>query len=132
MELFHGSYETITEIRPSAGDFGGIFGASSQQAARSHGEFVHVIVSPLPLSDFELNYQIEGAYAVALEVAGGREDLADAIMEKGCPDCGDYDGIEVQALRGRLASKLGYTSVEMEDEHGTTWLCLPGCTVSPA
>ncbi|WP_337054010.1 hypothetical protein [Pseudoxanthomonas sp. USHLN014] len=137
MELFHGSSDAITEIRAD-GLFGGIFG-SSEASARSHGEVLHIIESPKPLTDFELNYVVEGAYEIALELADGDEQVADAIMSKGCESLEDCDaedaaeqGWEFQRLRGVLASRLGYTSVEMLDEHGTTWLCLPGCTVRTA
>jgi hypothetical protein len=136
MELFHGSNETITEIRPD-GVFGGVFAAPSEDAARSHGDVVHVIESPRHLTDFALNYEIDGAYDVALELADGDERSADAIMSVGCEsldDCEPEDageqGWEFQRLRGVLAARLGYTSVEMLDEHGTTYLCLPGCSVS--
>ena len=133
---YHGSESEITEIRDD-GAFGGLFAAADESAARSHGGIVHAIQSPAPLSDFELNYEIDGAYDVALEIADGNEEVADAIMDRECPaldDCEPEDaggqGWEHQRLRGVLARRLGYTSVEMDDEHGTTWLCLPGCTVA--
>lgn len=135
MELFHASHETITEVRAS-GVFGGLFAAASEASALSHGPALHRIESPRPLSDYVLNYEIEGAYEIALEIAEGNEAVADAIMSSGCESLDDCDpedaadqGWEFQRLRGILASRLGYTSVEMLDEHGTTWLCLPGCTV---
>lgn len=134
MELFHGSPEIITAITAS-GVFGGIFGSVDEKAAMSHGDFLHVIESPRPLRDYDLNYEIEGAY----ELARGNEEIAEAIMSKSCEaaeECAPEDagemGWEIQRLRGVLASRLGYTSVEMLDEHGTTWLCLPGCTVRAA
>lgn len=132
-ELFHGSNRSITEIR-ATGTFGGIFAAADKHAARSHGPVLHRISSPRHLSDFELNYEIDSAYETALEIADGDERVADAIMSKGCEsldDCNPEDageqGWEFQRLRGVLASRLGFTSVEMQDEHGATYLCLPGC-----
>lgn len=137
-ELFHGSSSRIDAITAD-GVFGGLFGAASEDAARSHGDVLHRIVSPRPLSDYELNYEVEGAYSAALELANGNEAMADAIMSKGCEaldDCEPEDaaeqGWEIQRLRGVLATRLGYTSVEMLDEHGTTWLCLPGCEITVA
>lgn len=140
MDLFTGSFETISAIR-NDGVFGGIFGSACARAARSHGGNVYVIDSPRPLSDYALNYEIEGAYAVALEVARNNVALAGAIMSRGCEvpaeleiadeDAGEF-GWEIQRLRGVVAARLGYTSVEMLDEHGTTWLCLPGCEVRAA
>lgn len=135
MERFHGSAERLSEIR-STGIFDGVFTAASTQQALSHGRVVHRVNSPRPLSDFELNYSIEGAWAAALEVAGGDEAVAECIMSVDCPtlvacpvDDLAQQGWEHQRLRGKLAAKLGYTSVEMRDEHGTTWLCLPGCKI---
>lgn len=129
--LFHGSPETITEIH-GEGLFGGLFASANCAAAKSHGATLHVIESPRHLTDFALNYEVEGAYDVALELVDGDEATADAIMSKRCEALDDSDGEqgwEFQRLRGELARRLGYTSVEMEDEHGTTYLCLPGCTI---
>jgi len=135
-QTFHGSSESISEIR-SEGMFGGLF-TGTDDAARSHGGILHEIESPKPLSDWELNYEVDGAFDVAMAVARGNEAVAEAIMSKSCivpesaevapEDFAEYSW-ELQRLRGELARRLGYTSVEMEDEHGTTWLCLPGCTV---
>ena len=129
--LFHGSPAArISEIR-ATGVFGGLFASESERAARSHGDTLYVIESTIPLTDYALNYEIEGAYEIALEIAKGDEARADAIMSRGCEwDSTDpEDGWEIQRLRGELAALLGYTSVEMADEHGATWLCLPGCTI---
>lgn len=134
-DLFHGSNEAITEIR-EGGMFCGLFASSSERSARSHGNVLYRIESPRHLSYYELNYEVEGAYEIALELADNDEALADAIMSKGCEtpdDCDPEDagelGWRIQKLRGKLAARLGFTSVEMLDEHGTTYLCLPGCTV---
>lgn len=129
-ELFHGSPQRITEIR-AEGVFGGLFASCNEDAARSHGDVLHLIRSPRPLTDFELNYRLEGAWELALELCDGDESRAESIMSPDCPsDSGDAeDGWEVQRLRGELARRLGYTSVEMRDEHGTVWLCLPGCEI---
>lgn len=136
MEMFHGSAEKITEITDS-GFFGGLFASACEMAASSHGDVLHTIFSPRPLTDYKLNYEIEGAYDLALEIARGDERVADAIMTPGCEaldDCEDAceQGLEFQRMRGELARRLGYTSVEMLDEHGTTWLCLPGCEIQAA
>lgn len=136
MKFFHGSKETINEIR-NEGVFGGLFASADKSAALSHGNVLHVIESPRHLSDFELNYEIDGAYEIALNLAAGDERIADAIMSKGCESLDDCDpedaseqGWEFQRMRGMLAARLGYTSVEMLDEHGTTYLCVPGCSIA--
>jgi len=126
---FHGSDTELTQIT-SSGIFGGLFGAS-ESSAMSHGKYLHRLTSVNPLSNYELNYEINGAYDTALNVCDGNEEVADIIMTKGCEthSTDPEDGWELQRLRGLLALALGYDSVEMEDEHGTTWLFLPGCKI---
>lgn len=129
--MYHGSNTEIKEITDQ-GIFGGIFAANSPDAAKSHGSNVYEIVSLRHLEDYELNYEIEGAWELALEITNGDEAWAEAIMDKECPnpegvELDFEDSWEPQRLRGVLAKKLGYTSIEMVDEHGTTRLCLPGC-----
>lgn len=133
MQTFHGSSKTITEIT-GRGAYGGVFGATDAGPALSHGDVLHIVESPKPLTDYALNYEIADAWDVALKICRGDEEQAEAIMDSGCPcDSEDpEDGLELQRLRGELARRLGYTSVEMQDEHGTTWLCLPGCSIRPA
>lgn len=130
MQVFHGSNSKVEKIT-SRGTFGGLFGSACESVALSHGDILHTITSPLPLTDYELNYEVAGAWEAAVELCGGDEDQAEAIMQAGCPCDSDdaEDGLELQRLRGVLAARLGYTSVEMEDEHGTTWLCLAGCEI---
>lgn len=135
MDLYHGSQQEISEITKH-GVFGGVFASGDINAALSHGETLYQIVSPRPLTDFELNYEIEGAWEIALELTDGCEESAEAIMSISCEALDDCDPAdageqswEFQRLRGLLAARLGYTSVEMLDEHGTTWLCLPGCKI---
>ena len=89
MELFHGSNQEITEISDS-GVFGGIFGTASESSARSHGNNLYVIESPRHLEDYALNYEIDGAWEMALEVCNGDEAIAEAIMKPGC-DSSDFD-----------------------------------------
>jgi hypothetical protein len=57
MERFHGSHERFIKIRDE-GVFGGVFAASSEATALSHGPVLHRITSPHPLTDYELNYSI--------------------------------------------------------------------------
>lgn len=125
---YHGTNNKIEQIK-SGGTFGGIFGAPEIRSAQSHGDFVYEVTSNKPLTDYALNYEIDGAWEAAVEVCRGDEERAEAIMDASCPSDDAEDGLELQRLRGRLAAKLGFDSVEMLDEHGTTWLCLPGCNI---
>lgn len=136
LELFHGSSEEcLTEIKDDDScspwfNFGGLFAASDEQVARSHGNVMYKITPARALTDYELNYSGElAAYSYAMRLANDSEELADAIMSRACPAACEMDGLEVQRLRGQLARELGFDAVEMEDEHGTTWLCLPGCQI---
>ena len=136
MNLFHGSETEIQEITES-GIFGGLFATSSESSASSHGRILHTIEASRVLTDYELNYEIEGAWEAALEICDGDEEKAEAIMSAGCeslescdPEDAAEQGWELQRLRGLLASRLGFDAVEMLDEHGTVYLCLPTCRVS--
>lgn len=128
-EGIHRSPSELTEIR-NTGTFGGVFASAT---GGMYGEHVYIVSSPRHLTDFELNYELEGAWEAALEICDGDESLAEAIMSAGCEVDGDAEaGWEAQRLRGRLAAKLGYTSIEMLDETGSSALCLPGCTIERA
>jgi hypothetical protein len=139
-EMFHGSYEEGLEWITAGGRFGGVF-ASIDPVAEYYGCYIYLIQSPRELTNFELNNKIEGAREAALEIAGGDQSIATAIMKRDCRhekagnsesgwECDADFGWKLQKMRGQLAAKLGYTSVEMRDVHGTTWLCLPGCSIA--
>lgn len=132
MTEFKGAHRShdpqLSEIRDE-GVFGGLFASTD---GGMDGEHIYEISSPQHLTDYALNYEIEGAWEAALELCDGDEDRAERIMSAGCEsDSSDPDdGWELQRLRGQLASRLGYTSVEIEDETGSGCaLCLPGCTI---
>jgi hypothetical protein len=128
-EGIHRSHDaSLAEVR-QVGQFGGIFASVS---GGMHGEYVYRVTSPRHLENYALNYEIEGAWEVALDVCSGDESLAEAIMTTGCEIADDNDGEagwEAQRLRGVLALRLGYTSIEMRDETGHSVLCLPGCAI---
>lgn len=151
MILYHGSYENapfeIAPYSPGAVDFGGIFASPRRVAAESHGENVFYIEIPdsLILESYHLTYEIESERTIAaLEKAFGRalseeeqDFLWDAVIEEKSVDedflCELLEledaaeaGWECQRLRGQVARNLGFQAVEMEDEHGTSYLVLPG------
>lgn len=127
---WHGSHEVLNEIKDD-GLFGGVFGASSESAALSHGPNLHRVTSYNPLRNYELNYVIDGAFKIAKSICDGNEAEAEAIMTRSCipVEGSEYDSWGLQRLRGELAKQLGYDAVEMRDEHGITWLFLPGCDI---
>jgi hypothetical protein len=130
IQVWHGSREQVREITDE-GCFGGLFGGCDDRTALAHGRVLHIIDSPRHLSDYVLNYEIDNVYEIALDVARGDATVAQAILDPGCEsdDPDPETGLELQRLRGVLAARLGYTSVDMRDEHGTTYLCLPGCSI---
>lgn len=154
MILYHGSYERepfeIKNISPGYVDFGGIFASSSYDAAASHGE--HVFELDVPegeiLETFHLAYEIELERTLeAIEKTFWRalseEELDifwDSVIEEKEVDEDDLCNLleikdfaearwECQRLRGQVARHLGYQAVEMKDEHGTSYLVLPGVTL---
>lgn len=147
--LYHGSHEEKLEITDS-GIFGGIFAAPSEHSALSHAPVLHVIEidDSEILTQQELSYHVD--YSVAkqiiaaeLECTGDDLDRAcELVIEDGMATDDDarifktedagYASWEAQRVRGVLARKLGYKAVEMNDEHGTTYLVLSGSLIRPA
>lgn len=132
IELYHGSNERIETIR-DGGMFGGLFASPDRSAARAHGDVVHVIeIDESEVArDFALNYGERAleAWAIAVEIAGS-EDRAERALNAACPDGGDgEEGWELQRIRGEIAARMGFKAIEMIDEHGKTYLCLPGCKI---
>lgn len=143
MKLFHGSFSnTAPSIKVGAfamtGDnvFDGIFCSADADVAESHGNFVHVYNVSSVATNADLNDRIEdviGFLADELSVdCGAVEELANAIADDECDDeyadmltprsCSENASWEMQRLRGRVAAHLGFDAVEMDDEHGTSYL----------
>ena len=149
MKLFHGSFEQISEIK-DLGIFGGLFAAADEDAALSHGEVLHTIeiADDKALTQQDLSYELDAdAVMAALNVVAGHwcddmdrlfelvveeEEVEDADVELLRADDLGEAGWEAQRIRGQLAKALGYAAVEMSDEHGTTWLVLPGAKIEVA
>ena len=139
--MFHGSLVKISKVE-NKGLFGGVF--ATPEKSSCHDGIVYELFPKNILTDYALNYEIEGAWEIALEIAKGNEDVAEAIMDKCCDDCGiepedvgvdeRYEvGYALQKMRGQIAYKLGgFDAVEMFDEHGTVYLCLAGCEIKEA
>lgn len=141
MKLFHGSYSnTAPVIKVGAyamtGDnvFDGIFASVSADIAGSHGDYVHCYSVKSVADNSVLNERIEEVIAflsVELE-SEDVESIANAIADDECDDtfssllsprsCTGDASWEMQRLRGRVAFHLGFDAVEMEDEHGTSYL----------
>jgi hypothetical protein len=143
MKLFHGSYSnTAPVIKIGAyamtGDnvFDGIFASADFDAADSHGEFVHTYNVNSVADSSNLNARIDDVIKfLRSEVEADDEEieeLANAIADDECDDSFEHllsprsatedAGWEMQRLRGRVAAHLGFDAVEMDDEHGTSYL----------
>lgn len=141
MKLFHGSYEnTAPVIKVGAfamsGDnvFDGIFACADADVAGSHGNFVHVynVASVADSSDLNarideviefLNAHVESDDVESLAYAIADDECDDAFADSLSPrSCTGDAGWEMQRLRGRVAAHLGFDAVEMNDEHGTSYL----------
>lgn len=153
--LYHGSPSRFDSIKDQ-GLFGGVFASGAIDAAYSHGDVLHEINIPESalLTQSDLNYHVDYNKVVAIlkEQIGtvSQEEfdaIYDAVIEdKGvggvdipderlleifrCDDTGEA-GWEAQRIRGVVAKRLGYKAVEMQDEHGTSYLVLPGADIQP-
>ena len=143
MKLFHGSYSnTAPEIKIGAfamsGDnvFDGLFASSDSEIAGSHGYFVHAYEVTNIAESSDLNDRIDEVVtflADELDIdAEEAAEIAEAIAEDECDEsfshlvsprsCTENASWEMQRLRGRVAAHLGFDAVEMDDEHGISYL----------
>lgn len=153
--LFHDSPEpeafTVQENYGSLRQFGGIFAGPN---GGMYGEHRHAVVldpeKTLTISGFQSLDPDDPDVSAALEsvmpqlsseqraeawayIAEEENvfDSEDAALELlGETDVGDASW-EAQRLRGQIAKHLGYQSVQMQDETGTSTLVLPGVTTYP-
>ncbi|WP_440487228.1 hypothetical protein [Serratia nevei] len=148
MKLFHGSYSSTAPIikigaYAMTGDnvFDGIFASDDAEVAGSHGSNVFAYTVDSIADSNTLNERIEEV----ISFLGGEvkadydtlDALASAIADDDCESWEQFESIlaprscadafaavcwEMQRLRGRVAARLGYDAVEMDDEHGTSYL----------
>ena len=152
--LYHGSNGDVTNIHGD-GLFGGVFASGSRESAASHGK--NIYVSSLDRSEIltqqEMSYHLPAPKVAKLIKSELRSkptqaemaDIWEAIVEdKGLYnsnisenrlyslfrafDVGEADWA-AQKIRGKIAQELGYKAVEMSDEHGTSYLVLPGVKI---
>lgn len=153
MIVYHGSgaSKPIKEIS-SGGVFGGLFTSPSKQSANSHGdklyrmtvkdEAVMPVDADLPFDDVAAFVKsklrpTEYSDDIADLALSGRKGLfdaqipeEDAINALRASDLGEADWA-LQNLRGQIAKKFGFKAVEMPDEHGMSYLVLPGTKPRP-
>ncbi|HDL6770592.1 TPA: hypothetical protein PXJ84_000027 [Yersinia enterocolitica] len=152
MKLFHGSYDnTAPVIKVGAfalggGDnvFDGLFASSSVNVASSHGDAVHSyevddekiadnaslnerieeIIKFLGTEVYACDVDDETIKALAYALADGEEtdEFDEIFYPRSCVIRRGACSWEMQRLRGRAAAYLGFDAVEMDDEHGTSYL----------
>lgn len=140
MILYHGSASATRPTPSTGGVFDGLFCSCEPRVAASHGDYVHEYSVPADqmLTHYALNYEVSDLDAIravlSAESAPGadivrvweiviedRGQCIDVELFRGANDAGEA-GWEAQRIRGSVAAALGYAAIEMEDEHGTTWL----------
>lgn len=158
VRIFRGSWQTepkyIVEENPKHDVYGGVFGSSGLNAAKSHGnEGLHYTDIPQNkiLTHYDLNYEIpyektkaallkaqphladdpelfDNVYKIVVEDAGqDLRNVNDDLINKAFGPYGPEVENEVQRIRGQVSKNLGYQAVEMVDEHGGgTYLISPG------
>ena len=158
--LYHSSPSPFDVVKPygtnsGAIDFGGIFALTDPEGSIDHGSFLHrieleesevltqfiidtEISSDLIESVLRKNLRIESDEDLDLarhitELDRNVFDLDEQDQERLCyvfrSDMDElaWDG---QRVRGQIAVAAGYKAVEMSDEHGHSFLVLPGVEVS--
>lgn len=158
MIVYHGSNtppKSLTEIN-SGGVFGGIFASPSRSSAESHiiGDKGSLYRMTIP-DDQVMTHADDLPYETAIAVAKNNirkgsphiEEIADmALYNKSAfdanipeddllhamhaSDLGDADWA-IQKLRGQMAKAGGFKAVSMPDEHGLSYLVLPGTRPRP-
>ena len=143
--IYHGSREIVSEIKDS-GAFQGIFCATDSENASYLGAgertYLHVVELDESeiLTDYYLNYfcdydkvrEILDYELSGYELDDGEMDNAWTAIIEDRPADGWTEaetGWDAERIRGQVAKKLGYKAVEMSDEHGTSYLVLPGASI---
>lgn len=152
--LYHGSPETgLTSVHDKTSSlFGGVFASATKDSANSHGENLYKADLPqssiltqsaldndIPREDIESALKkaiyrlsdddIDTAYEAVIDDQSNRVD-DDEMMRIFKEDDVGSASWEAQRIRGIVAKQLGFKAVEMSDEHGTSYLLLPGVKLS--
>ncbi len=139
MNLYHGGGDDLTNINGGSGPgniFGGIFASNNKQSALSHGSSLYnvqvpsskvltqdILDSGIPEND--LYKLIRKSVIDDDSNSVDPEDLMRVFREENPSEA----SWEAQRIRGDVAKNLGYQAVQMNDEHGISYLVLPGVPV---
>lgn len=138
MELYHSSPEILTQIKAynaySYVDFGGVFVSESKNSALSHHDNLHTIeidedeiltqreLRNLDVAEF---VTCDRMYEIVVEEDQVTEEDVELFKAEDLAQA----SWKAQAIRGKIAKKYGYKAVEMNDEHGTSYLVLAGTEI---
>jgi hypothetical protein len=139
MQLYHGSKEDNLTVVTDSGLFGGVFASCDYNNAYAHGDFVYTIDlnddEVIMEEDLSWGLDYEKVLNTFVEVTGHTEQSEEFdkiwgyVIEDKSMSYDEFDADmawEYQRMRGEVAKKLGYKAVSMRDEHGTSYLVLPG------
>ncbi len=152
MKLFHGSYSNTAPVikvgefalGSASNLFDGIFASPAFDSADSHtanGGTVHTYIvddeNIAESRDLDARYDDVCEFLKSELDADDVDEIADRVIWDNDSDAEDFADIltprmdsdvpgayswEIQRLRGRVAAHLGFDAVEMDDEHGTSYL----------
>jgi hypothetical protein len=156
IDLYHGSKEKFTEIN-DGGTFGGIFAGCDEDIALAHGDFIYKIELDKSeiLTQYVLSYLLDYKTvkniiieSLNINIDEVEEETFDKLWsviveDKSIFDLDDASDVcdllnksdlgeaswKGQKIRGVIAKHFGYKAVTTRDEHGTTYLVLPGVEI---
>ena len=152
MKLYHGTSDENLTATKDCGLFGGLFMSASIAAAQSHGDEIYC--AELDLAEIAESGDLDGVEdfhkffpwldrenfeeheamlrAIVLDDDGvWGFDSTDVLAAFAEEDMADADWL-AQKIRGKVAASLGFKAVEMQDEHGTSYLVLPSTPIARA
>jgi hypothetical protein len=156
--LYRGGYNPEPYEAQDTGVYGGLFASGTPEPASSHGPYLHYTDIPTNkiLTHYALNYEVphekvkQALIKFAPHVKEDKElfdKLHDVVVGDKGQDLRNLDDDEIldllrkqpgadadneaQRLRGQLAKHLGYHAVELEDEHGQSYLTTHGVKFKP-
>lgn len=156
MVLYHGSNspDEITEIKESGGgglDMGGLFMSPREDAAAAHGKYIYEVrLNPadvLTQADLDSDVEWPKVKAALLDAMSWIDQADDeSVLQAWSAVIGENKnaitadlfqqadeasaGWAAQAIRGKVAKAIGYKAVEMDDEHGTSYLVFAGVPIT--
>lgn len=143
--FFHGAVDPVEGDVIKEGYFHGMFYSSSRNSALGHGDRIYIseVNEDDIISAKSLAYE-DGVYEIFEKKYGDDAELINDLTTEsrniwnlneeekqkvyellGCTDEADADFM-IQKEAALVADELGYKAVAVEDEHGTSYIILPG------